>query len=655
MYPYSLTLSVPDFWKLLAASGLLSPERCESLASEYAQLPGKKQGNQVQALAEWLVARGEITGYQARLLLSGRPAPLVLGDYMILHRVSSGRFTGFYRAEHRSTGHTVLLQFPSGVVPWDRARWQVNRRLADLRDAYVVRCYEAVEWQKRRFLVFEEVAGPSLRERLNGAGRLPAEQVCRLAVSAARGLAAIHRSGRPHGDVRPENILCPVTGPSRLVMDGEIELRPLNFTLPETAESLRQRADYLAPEFTQAGKTPDVRTDIYALGCTLYEALAGHPPFPGGDLKNKLLRHAREPMRPLASHGVSAELERAVAYMMAKNPPIRFQSAQALADQLAAFSAAVDEASGPLAAPVAYEEWLTAPRGAAPTPPALPEVKRTIEPPVVTEVRPPVAVPRAESVPQAGSAPPLPASPAGATEPGRRRKSRRPPPTAARQLVPWILAFGSALAVLSGAVYLLDSLPGPGTTGALGKPQTPSALQTSKRPREDTTESSSGSPSRNALAAERPETLLIDDDGQHLWASPTDGAPLDLSPLPPGGQLFIVVRPAEIMTHAEGAKTIRALGEQFTSVVQQWESASGFSRNAIQQLTMAVYPAEGTVQTVFVVRLPEALARGTAGAMEPSHARQPVCDSVCARPMGVLCGRGADGPHVPYGSCRAIA
>ena len=69
-------------------------------------------------------------------------------------------------------------------------------------------------------------------------------------------------------------------------------------------------------------------------------------------------------------------------------------------------------------------------------------------------------------------------------------------------------------------------------------------------------ESSSGSPSRSALAAARPETLLIDDDGKHLWASPTDGAPLDLSPLPLGGQLFIVVRPAEIMMHAEGAKTI---------------------------------------------------------------------------------------------------
>ena len=116
----------------------------------------------------------------------------------------------FLPREHRPTGHTVLLQFPSGVVPWDRT---VGRSIAAWPTCGMRTSSAVIRlWSGRSGVFSYSRKWPDNRfvERFNVAGRLPVEQVCRLAVSVARGLAAIHRSGRPHGDVRPENILCSV-------------------------------------------------------------------------------------------------------------------------------------------------------------------------------------------------------------------------------------------------------------------------------------------------------------------------------------------------------------------------------------------------------------------------------------------------------------
>ena len=98
-----------------------------------------------------------------------------------------------------------------------------------------------------------------------------------------------------------------------------------------------QMADYLAPELMHPGRAPDPLTDIYALGCTLYAMLAGNPPFAGGSLQQKMARHAGEAIRPLELFGVPQPLAQLVAYLMAKNPAVRYQSAALVAEQLAAF------------------------------------------------------------------------------------------------------------------------------------------------------------------------------------------------------------------------------------------------------------------------------------------------------------------------------
>ncbi len=92
---------------------------------------------------------------------------------------------------------------------------------------------------------------------------------------------------------------------------------------------LELQMEYLAPEFAAPGQGANFRTDIYAIGCLLYQMLTGQPPFPRGDLQSKLHRRAIEPVQPLEQWGVPTQLAQIIKFAMAKESMIRFQSASA--------------------------------------------------------------------------------------------------------------------------------------------------------------------------------------------------------------------------------------------------------------------------------------------------------------------------------------
>ena len=111
-------------------------------------------------------------------------------------------------------------------------------------------------------------------------------------------------------------------------------LQPINAASAEDRESLLACADYLAPELAQPGTAPNGVTDVYSLGCTLYEMLTGQVPFPGGSALEKLQRHATEAIKPMDANGVPAAIGQVVAYMMAKNAGVRFQQAAIVSEQV---------------------------------------------------------------------------------------------------------------------------------------------------------------------------------------------------------------------------------------------------------------------------------------------------------------------------------
>jgi serine/threonine protein kinase len=158
---------------------------------------------------------------------------------------------------------------------------------------HLVRLRHAHVTRPPYFLVMELLGGESLRRRLRRDYRLDVPTALWIARQTAEALAALHRAGFVHSDVKPDNI--------RLVDDGTAILIDLGFAHRpgENSQFLRAgyvlgTADYLAPELCGAGADEDTSSDLFSLGVTLYEMLAGRLPYPPGAVQETMRRHVSE-------------------------------------------------------------------------------------------------------------------------------------------------------------------------------------------------------------------------------------------------------------------------------------------------------------------------------------------------------------------------
>ncbi|PYO80352.1 MAG: serine/threonine protein kinase [Gemmatimonadetes bacterium] len=182
------------------------------------------------------------------------------------------------------------------------------------------------------YYVMPYVEGESLRDRLTREGPMPLGDALAIATETADALGHAHAHDVVHRDVKPENIL--LSGGHALVADFGIA-RAISAAggdqLTETGMLIGTPA-YMSPEQATAQRAVDGRADIYALGCVLYEMLAGAPPFSGPSTQAVLARHALDPVPPLRTvrPELPQRLERTVLRALAKTPADRFSTAAEL-------------------------------------------------------------------------------------------------------------------------------------------------------------------------------------------------------------------------------------------------------------------------------------------------------------------------------------
>jgi hypothetical protein len=295
-----------------------------------------------QRLVKILERKGILTPFQSQKLLKGETSGYILGGHRLLYKIASGTFGRVFRADDPNTGMIVAVK----VL---RQRWSDDSAVIELfeREGKVgltLRHPNIVEILSidrdrasgQHYIVMEFVEGGSLRDFITSRKKLTPIEALRLAGEAASGLAHSHSRGIAHRDIKPTNMLISAQGAVKLVDFGLA-------CLYETGGAIRdQRArptvDYAGLEKVTGVKTGDPRSDIYFLGCVLYEMLAGRPPLEA--TKDKNARQARQrfdSVKPLTGADVEApqSLFTLVETMMNLDPLARYQNPNLLVEAIA--------------------------------------------------------------------------------------------------------------------------------------------------------------------------------------------------------------------------------------------------------------------------------------------------------------------------------
>ena len=259
---------------------------------------------------------------------SKTPQTRWIWPFELVEQIGEGGMGVVYRARYVVNDRQVALKMiPSDVK--DKIVLQRFERelevLKTLRHPHIVRCFGGVCENKRRFYAMELIEGGTLEDILQTRGRLPWEQVIGYGHQMCAALDASHQKGVIHRDIKPSNFL--------LTPDGHLKLS--DFGLASVIASRKITAAgktagtflYMAPEQIR-GKQITPKTDLYALGCVLYELITGEAPFVGTTPAETLHQHCHDvPRRPTEQVlDCPVALERIILKLLEKNPEDRFAS-----------------------------------------------------------------------------------------------------------------------------------------------------------------------------------------------------------------------------------------------------------------------------------------------------------------------------------------
>jgi eukaryotic-like serine/threonine-protein kinase len=356
---------------------------------------------------------------------------VLLERYEVGPLLGSGGMAQVYEGRDRLLARRVAIKVPLPQYAHDPAFQQRFRReaqaAASLSNPGIVAVYDTGMQDGTPFIVMEFVEGRTLKEAILAEGPLHPDRAAEIAADVCSALAAAHARGLVHRDVKPPNVM--------LTPSGRVKLMDLGIARADAAETATQTAAqttmlgtalYLSPEQAQ-GLPVDPRSDLYSLGCCLYEMLTGTVPFRGATPVAILYRHVREDPAPprRLNPDVPPALEAVCLKALAKRPEDRYQTAVEMREDLQRARAGGRVAAGPSAATAA----------------------------MATVVLPPLA-----GHPGAATAP---TQALGGTVVPDRASRHAPPPPRRRRWLAWVLVPLAVAALTAGAAFVASKLVDP--------------------------------------------------------------------------------------------------------------------------------------------------------------------------------------------------
>jgi eukaryotic-like serine/threonine-protein kinase len=240
-------------------------------------------------------------------------------------------------------GHDQVLDRPVAIKllgryqqPDARARLlREARAAARLHHPNVVAVYDTGEHDGRPFIVMELVRGRTLADELRARGRLDLEEAVGIALGILDGLAVAHTAGIVHRDVKPGNVLLPDAGGVKLSDFGIAKAQEEAGAGLTATGTVLGTPNYLAPELISGG-TAGAGSDVYSVGCVLFELLTGRPPYSGESSVSIAYAHVHQPVPDVVDlrPEVPRDLATVVATAMAKDPGERYPDAAAMRSAL---------------------------------------------------------------------------------------------------------------------------------------------------------------------------------------------------------------------------------------------------------------------------------------------------------------------------------
>ena len=544
-----MSVSSSDIWQRIVREQLASPEECRQWAEYVAQqLPTADQSHPLKLL-KCLVDGRRLTAYQARILAGRSQQPLRLGSWAVIGPVPDPHWKRWLVVRPPATQVANQLAAAAGKTPlrWacclDTQQLQTLRpavpslsrvqQLAEVRQVGVQAIDSPQRSADQLLLTVAPLQGRWLWEQYS-TQRCSVELAWRIVRQVAESLAALHARGIAHGRVLPDRLLVHKEQVI-LAVDPLCSATSMTGGLLEAGLEEKFNLQMLAPEFQIPGNLPTPASDVYSLGCVWWWLLTGQPPATGKTAEQIWQQHSHV-LPPVPEEcGLPAAQELCLQHALGRTAASRFASAAELCRAMQAVErGSVTPGAGTPGA-------VTAGLGAAG----------------------------------------LGAAGLGAAGPQPLRSRRRRPkwlwavPLVATAAV---VAIGLGLAVWSGL--------GPGGRGGMGE-------QHASRPGDGSAAVAGGrtTPPTNAAAVGDPRQAayqVVANDPQLLWLPPAVPTPLPLDLLPPGGQMFLALRPAELLQPGGPGRELLASFEEPTApLLDALTAIAGVPLEQLKQVTTA--------------------------------------------------------------------
>jgi len=616
-----MVLSSIDLWQRIAAEGLASPMQCRSWAAELAKDMPAAEASDGLKLLQALIANGKLTNYQAKILAGQSDRPLHRGPWTILQKVKQPLWT-----EWLEVTEVDLTKGEPTPAWW--VRWLTAAELDPLRSS-APSLSRGLQLASVRHPALQTVASPRLQDgelqlqvapargkllsELFQHDRPSPELALRIVSQVAEALATLHAANLVHGRILPDRIY---VEHDRVTLACD-PIAWLTATPDAKAVGLLGErlsglhgAQFIAPEFVAPGQVPTLATDIYSLGGTWLWLLTGAPPASGVSLQ-QIMAKQTEPCPQLPAELKYPEpLARCLQHCLGKNSDARFPNAAALILALSAAQASI--AAGKQKAHPTPTAQQPSPTTITPLKPAQPQptvvksdvVKPDERTPAQAKAVPQKAIPTdtaprptrvsappsklvtAEVIPVVNAPVTVPTpttGPTPSTSPTASRAAVKPRQSKRRQRASnkWLLP------IAGGCVFVMILLLLLKLSGALE----PRAPQAGVGPKPSYTPPTSDAPTLLERDPRLDAFQLVAPSPGRLWAPPELPRPIPLDLLPPGGQFFVSIRPAELLKQPRRKALLATLDNQLTPLLAWVAQQAGEPLEGIEQATIAFYSA----------------------------------------------------------------